>query len=64
MADKEIVKHCITCEEDGHTYLECRKAPFASIVADAFGLPVAPPKPPEYDETMKALRERVDRRAS
>ena len=37
--DPLVTQNCITCGEDGHTYINCPKAPFAAIVAGAFGLP-------------------------
>ena len=39
MSKKPIVKSCITCGEDGHTYVECPKVPFGFLMADAFGVP-------------------------
>lgn len=51
-------KFCITCKEDGHTYLECRKAPFATIFAGAFGLPDLFG---DQDRVEKNLREIADK---
>lgn len=39
---QEITKHCVSCGEDGHTYLECNKIPFIGMVSELFGLPTKP----------------------
>jgi len=39
---KKITKSCISCDKDGHTYLECEEVPFFGLVAVAFGLPTKP----------------------
>lgn len=36
MAD--IVKKCITCGADGHTYFECARVEFGTLMAGAFGV--------------------------
>jgi hypothetical protein len=33
------VKHCISCHQDGHTYLECESIPFGQLMAKAMGVP-------------------------
>jgi hypothetical protein len=35
----ETTKYCITCNRDGHTYLECDRVNFFDFVGAAFGLP-------------------------
>lgn len=37
--ERKITKSCVSCGEDGHTYLECKKVPFIGLVAETFGLP-------------------------
>jgi hypothetical protein len=34
-----ITKHCITCKQDGHTYLECPSLNFFDLFAASMGLP-------------------------
>ena len=34
----EITKFCITCEREGHTYLECPELSFGDILCSAFGI--------------------------
>lgn len=36
---KKVTKECISCNQKGHTYLECTKHPFYDMVCDAFGIP-------------------------
>lgn len=33
-------KVCVSCGETGHTYLECDKVHFPSLVAHLFGVPM------------------------
>jgi hypothetical protein len=33
-------KFCITCEEEGHTYLECKKVGFFDLIAGCVGVPL------------------------
>lgn len=39
---KKITQFCISCNQEGHTYLECEAVPFFGLVAGAFGLPTKP----------------------
>ena len=48
------LKKCITCGADGHTYIECPRAPFATIVAGAMGVP--PMGGPSLQDTARELR--------
>ena len=34
-----MTKHCITCEQDGHTYLECERLNFFDLFSAAARLP-------------------------
>jgi hypothetical protein len=34
-------KHCISCHQAGHTYLECQSIGFIDLIACAFQLPIA-----------------------
>lgn len=47
-----MAKYCITCHENGHTYLECPRVSFGALVAGAFGVPTLFGQTPE-----EALRE-------
>jgi hypothetical protein len=35
-----IAKHCISCHQAGHTYLECQSIDFFDLIACAFQLPI------------------------
>ena len=35
---KRLIKHCITCRKDGHTYLECPEVNFFSVFCGAVGV--------------------------
>jgi hypothetical protein len=36
------VKHCLSCNEEGHHYNECNKIPFLGLLAGALGLATEP----------------------
>jgi hypothetical protein len=36
-----IAKHCISCHQAGHTYLECQSINFFDLIACSFQLPIA-----------------------
>ena len=38
-AELAIEKFCISCNQAGHTYLECQDHPFIDIFCSAFGIP-------------------------
>jgi len=47
-------KHCVTCDEDGHTYLECPRVNFGDLLMASFGMrPIG--------TTPEALREELDK---
>lgn len=52
------MKHCLSCHQDGHTYLECPSIPFGSLIAHAFGVPdfLGPPPDQLAEEIAKAER--------
>lgn len=53
------MQHCVSCDEDGHTYLECQKLPFFSLAAYAFGVaPLGGPSREELAVEIQKLRER------
>lgn len=47
MTVEPITKHCISCREDGHTYLECPRVSFGALMCGAFGIPVLFGQTPE-----------------
>jgi hypothetical protein len=36
-----IKKHCLSCHQDGHTYLECQSIDFLDLIACSAQLPIA-----------------------
>ncbi len=50
-----MAKHCITCDQPGHTYLECDKVSFGSLFCGALG--VVPIVGPTLDETAAGIIE-------
>jgi hypothetical protein len=53
-----IEKHCISCHQEGHTYLECQSINFFDLIACAFQLPIVQSvdKAKLADELEKAAR--------
>lgn len=47
-------KHCISCKQDGHTYLECKTLNFWGLVAGAFGVPMSSAEREDLDSGLKA----------
>lgn len=37
--EKTITKFCISCNQEGHHYNECKEVPFYSLLAATIGLP-------------------------
>jgi len=49
-----LKKHCVTCDVDGHTYLECPRVNFGDLLMAGFGMrPIG--------TTPEALREELDK---
>jgi hypothetical protein len=51
-----MMKYCISCHQEGHTYLECQSIDFFDLIACAFQLPVAVDKAKLAAEIEKAKR--------
>jgi hypothetical protein len=51
-----IEKHCLSCHQDGHTYLECQSIDFFGLISCAAQLPFAVDKAKLAAELEKAAR--------
>jgi hypothetical protein len=49
-------KHCLSCHQDGHTYLECQSINFFDLIACAAQLPIAVDQAKLAAEIEKAAR--------
>ena len=54
MVDK-VDKYCVTCKGSGHTYTECPRVSFGSLLCGAFGVPdlLGPPRELTITELQK-----------